>query len=247
MGARRARPARRRLRRCCSRRRARAPVDGLGRRVHGGRRADRLHARAAPRARRRPHRGDRQHDAQAHGRRASGRSASGCSSRSGTRRSCSCSRSCSGSACGRWPGRSRDDELDAAHGHGRDRAVGLGRVPAADRRGQPQRARRHRAGVPGRASRGDRARPRSSPSARRSAGPMSRVLGRFTRAVTRLVADVPARRAVRARLRHRDRGRAAVPRGRRGGRRAAVVRGPDAAGPVRRRACRCSTRSTARS
>ena len=53
--------------------------------------------------------------------------------------------------------------------------------------------------------------------------------------------------AVRPRLRHRDRGRAARARGRRRRRGPAVVRDPLPAGPVRRRACRCSTRSTARS
>ena len=49
------------------------------------------------------------------------------------------------------------------------------------------------------------------------------------------VAHVPARAAVRARLRHRDRDRAARDRRRRGGRRAAVLRDPLPADPVRGR------------
>ena len=42
-----------------------------------------------------------------------------------------------------------------------------------------------------------------------SRGFLNRVYGRFTNAVSKLVADVPARAAVRARIRHRNRGRAA--------------------------------------
>ena len=49
------------------------------------------------------------------------------------------------------------------------------------------------------------------------------------------LADVPARTAVRARLRHRDRDRAARDSRRRGGRRASLVRDPVPADPVRRR------------
>ena len=48
-----------------------------------------------------------------------------------------------------------------------------------------------------------------------SRGLMNRFLGRLTRAVSQAAADVPGRAAVRPRVRHRDRGRAAGPRRRR--------------------------------
>ena len=68
-GRRRRGAARDRLLRPAGARRAPGAQPRRGRRLLGRRRADRLHARAPPRVRRRPHRGDRQHDAQAHGRR----------------------------------------------------------------------------------------------------------------------------------------------------------------------------------
>ena len=68
-----------------------------------------------------------------------------------------------------------------------------------------------------------------------SRGFMNRFLGRLTRTVDQAGADVSARGAVRAGVRHRDRGGAAGDRRqrRRGG--AAVVRDPVPADPVRRR------------
>ena len=68
-----------------------------------------------------------------------------------------------------------------------------------------------------------------------SRGALNRVYGRFTRAVPAAVADVPARNPVRAGLRHRQRGGAAVPGRRRGRGGAAVLRDPVLADPVRRR------------
>ena len=60
------RPARRRLRPALRGRRPAPLQPRRRRRLHGRRRPDRLHAGHAPRLRRRPHRGHRQHDAQVH-------------------------------------------------------------------------------------------------------------------------------------------------------------------------------------
>ena len=78
-------------------------------------------------------------------------------------------------------------------------------------------------------------------------GLMNRFYGRATRSVTQVVADVPGRAAVRARVRHGDRDRAARDRRHRRRRRPADLRDPLPADPVRRRHDACSTRSTARS
>ena len=240
------RAARRRLRRCCSPSSCPPTCRWAGRGVHGGRRADGLHARAAPRARRRPHRGHRQHDAQAHdgGRPAARRRAflraraldGRVRPRAPARRS-----ACGGRRAGRATTSSTLHTVTGVH-----RAVGVRHVPAAHRRGQPQRA---RSGIlrAFRACAAGRSTCRGRSERATAGGPDGRVLGRCHAGGHAAVADVSARGAVRARLRHRDRGRAAVPRGRRGGRRAAVVRGPDVCRCCSPPACRCSTRSTARS
>ena len=88
---------------------------------------------------------------------------------------------------------------------------------------------------------------RARASSSTTAALMNRFYGRATRAVQQAVADVPARPAVRARVRHRHRGRAAGHGGRR--RRQAGCRSTrsSACRSCSPPACRCSTRSTARS
>ena len=76
------------------------------------------------------------------------------------------------------------------------------------------------------------------PSSRRSstrAALMNRFYGRFTRAVRKPWQMYPLGILFGLGLRHRDRGRAALPRRRRGGRGPALLRDPLPAGPVRRR------------
>ncbi len=214
-------------------------------RLRPRRRRDRLHARHAPRLRRRPHRRDRQHDPQADERRASARSASASGSRSATRRSCSRSACWSCSASAASPARSPTTTRRLQQRDRPDRPGRLRQLPRADRAAEPGRAGRPAGGLPadarrrlrrGRAGAAAGAARRDEPGLRpRDAGD------------PQTVADVPARPAVRPRLRHRDRDRPA-----RAGR---LARPPPACPSTRSSACRscsppgcrCSTRSTARS
>ena len=135
-------------------------------------------------------------------------------------------------AVGGRPGRRL--ELDAAHDHGRDRAVGVGRVPAAHRRGQRQRARRHRACVP---RRPPRERSSEAELAERATvgGPAAACSAAFTRAVTRSWQMYPLGVLFGLGFDTATEIALLFLAGGSGGRRAAVVRGPDAAGAVRRR------------
>ena len=78
-------------------------------------------------------------------------------------------------------------------------------------------------------------------------GLLNRFYGRATRAVSQALAHVPARPPVRARVRHRHRGRAARPRRHRRRRAACPSTRSSACRSCSPPACRCSTRSTARS
>ena len=205
--------------------------------ARGGVGHHRLHARPAPRVRRRPHRRHRQHHAQADEARASGRSRSASSSRSATR----ASSSRLGAGWGRRRGAGR---------RGRDlRVDGLLVRPAVSgtflllsRRAQPGRARgsrdlrRMRADLRRGRARGSAPEPRPAQPIYGARRARSRSRGICTRWAL-----------VRARVRHRDRGRAAR-----------CSPAPPAAAASRStrssacpscspRGCRCSTRSTARS
>ena len=163
----------------------------------------RLHVRAAPRLRRRPHRGDRQHDAQA----AAGREAP-------ARRRASSSRSATRRSSSRSPPASRSPRTRSTRGSRRFQAYGStigasvsGIVPHADRSAQPPRpARGGRRLPPDEARQLRRAGARAR--ARRTRGSSSRfLLKRVGEPDRRELEDVPARRPVRARLRHGDRDR----------------------------------------
>ena len=130
--------------------------------------------------------------------------------------------------------RGRERRLDAAPGDGRRRPGGVRRLPAADRRCSTSRScvtivrmfRDLRHGDL------DEARARGAARVARVHEPLFRARDAGD---PQAVADVPARLPVRPRLRHRDRGRAARARRRRGGQRAAVLRDPLPADPVRGR------------
>ena len=177
----------------------------------GARRARhaRVHLRAAARVRRRPHRGDRQHDAQVP---AGGEAPA-------RRRLLLLARSLERRARAHRVARARRGEREGAHpvvpALGRLRRRGRVRdVPLDHRDPQPARPARHRPRLPrdahGQARRGAaraapaRPRPDVAPLHRPRREPHPQEL-----------ADVPARRPVRARLRHRDRGRPARDLGRR--------------------------------
>ena len=115
----------------------------------------------------------------------------------------------------------------------RRRHDGVRRVPLRDRARQP------RCCSAGRAAR--RAVGAAAPA------PMTRLFGRLFRDRRQAVAHVPRRPAVRARLRHRDRGGAAHAGRRRGARRRCRCTPSSACRSCSPPACRCWTRSTARS
>ena len=165
-----------------------------------------LHARDAPRLRRRPHRRDRQHDAQAHGRRpAAAERRVLLLARPLERRLPARDR-----ALARHQGaerQRRERRLGAPPRHRPDRPDHLGHVPVPDRHPQPDGADRHRARVPAHAPRRvRRAAARGAPQLARLHEPLPRP--RHARRQEAL-ADVPARAPVRPRLRHRHGDRAA--------------------------------------
>ena len=121
-------------------RHAPAPGPRLGRRLRRRDRDHRLHARAAPRLRRRPHRRDRQHDPQADDRRPAPARASASSSPSGTRRSSSLLAVAVRARRQGPRGAVGDDGSCAAPGDRPDRPDRLRHLPVRDRDPQPARA-----------------------------------------------------------------------------------------------------------
>ena len=129
----------------------------------------------------------------------------------------------------------RGRRLGAALGHRHHRRLGLRRVPVDPRHPQPGRADRHRQGLPADAARRLRRGGAGGPAQQaRLHEPVPR---RADQVGPQAVAHLSGRRAVRARLRHRDRGRTARAGRRRGRVQPAVLRDPRAADPVRRGRC----------
>ena len=187
-----------------------------------------VHLRPAARVRRRPHRGDRQHDAEVPpGRQALAR-----------RRVLLLARALDDRALPRHRARARRLDRQLAH----PRLPGLRRlhrrervrnVPLDHRHPQPDRAHRHRAHLPAHeAGLVQRGGARGAAARSRHDEPLPGPLRAQDQGE---LADVPARDALRPRLRHRNGGRPARDRGRRRHAPRTRARRPLAADPVRRR------------